>query len=309
MAFVGRLAYLVLFPGLLFVLAAGGLAWSAARRLASLGSTPELEAGGIRGILAPLRDSDRGGGGEYDFLHVSCPAVKMLSLAWVSCMVFGALGGDLVLAYALLLLALGCDLLAGFMAPGAEARRAARERISGMAGWAAPFALVLAGASLRTGRVGVTAVIDWQAANGSLVSSPLGGALATAGSAVLLAAALLCSSALAGMRPLGGGIRTEDEAGRECALSGVRLSLQRGGRAAQLFVAALVVCALFLAGPASTWYEVLLWALKVAGLVGVFTLLELGFGRLGARVPASRAGAAAFILAAAGLALTWAAVA
>lgn len=311
MEFVGRLAYLVLFPGLLFITAAGTVAWSVARRIASFGPGAPLDPGpGPTGILEPLKSETREGGrGEVEFLDLACPQVKILCLAWVSCAVFGVMSGDVALVYALFALAFTCDALVESFRLPPGGRPGATEAAARALGWLAPLAPVLAGVALRTGQVSVSGVIEWQAANGMLVSSPEGGPLATAGAAVLLGAALLFGSGMAGMRPRPCGDRSGSGAGGEGEPAGVKLALDRCGRAARLFVTALLICALFLAGPASNWHEALSWALKIAGMVAVFALLELALRGLAPRLKVGWTAAAPLALAVAGLALTVAAAA
>jgi len=270
MAFVGKLAYLTLVPGLLFVYLAGlgarGLLWGISGIVT--GGSPRGPALGLSGMLRLLTAGCAPTGGALSAVTWLAPPVMVFALSWVSCMLFGVLEGDLALMFSLLLLSSAAAVLICFSSPNPRVRQNAPSEAVALLGWAVPLALVVAGASLRTGEVTVAGLIDWQAVNGGLIwSLEGGGALAVVGTAMMLAAAILCALLLMRLRPLGRGMFSEAPAGIAHEITGPPLALLRVAETASLAVVPLLLIALFLAGPASNWHEVAFWLLKVLGLL------------------------------------------
>lgn len=177
MAFVGKLAYLVLFPGILFVIAAG----LAARAVVSGVGTAVAgrERRGIATDSALLLSSlDREAistGGAFHAVEWLAPLVKVVALSLVSCIIFGFISGDLVLVYALLLVAGGADLLAASLSENPLVAHEARGEAAALVAWAVPFAMALAAVGVRSGEVSVSGLIRWQAGGGVLLASSSGG--------------------------------------------------------------------------------------------------------------------------------------
>ena len=307
MAFVGKIAYLVLFPGILFILLAGMLA-----RTVSAGMASALAGGERRGASAPAafllaaldQEAISTGGALYAVVWLA-PLVKLVALAWVSCIIFGFFPGDLVLVFALLLVAGGADLFTALLSPNPLVMQQAWAEAASLLAWAVPFALVLAAVALRSGEVSVSGLIKWQAANGVLLASSSGGATAQAGGALTLIAALCAAVALARLRPFGRGRAPGSPGGILDDVSGPPLAMFAGAEAAALFVLPLVIVTLFFAGPAASWYQVVFWALKVLGILILLLLLDLLSARSGSRTVVRWGVGAMGLIALLGLVLTW----
>ncbi|MBU4301275.1 MAG: NADH-quinone oxidoreductase subunit H [Actinobacteria bacterium] len=278
MAFVGKLAYLALFPGLLFIYMAGLAARGLLGGMSGVvtGGSPRGPALGLPGVLRLLTAECIPTGGSLSAVIWLAPPVMLFALSWVSCMLFGVVGGDLALLFSLLLLSSAAVILICFSSENPRVRQNGRSEAAALLGWAIPLALVIAGASLRTGEASVAGLIDWQVRNGGLLwSMEGGGALAVAGTAMMLAAALLCALLLMRLRPLGRGMFSEAPAGIAQDITGPPLALLRIAETASLAVAPLLLTALFLAGPASNWYEVAFWVLKILGLLLLLGIVDL----------------------------------
>ena len=286
MSFIGKLAYLVLFPGLVFIAFAGTLARGllAGMSGAITGGNPGGPEQSLPSILYLLNGECIPIGGPIQALQWLAPAVKLLSLSWVSCAIFGFLPGDVVLVYALLLLSSSADLVLCFMSGNPRVRQNGWPEAVSLLGWSIPLAAVLAGVSLRTGSVSISGLINWQTANGVLLGSTAGGELALAGSWLMFLVALMCSLSMMRLRPFGRGYFSDAPAGICCDISGPPLALLRVAEMASFIVVPLLIVALFLGGGASASYEVVFWGLKLAGL---FMLLGL-FDQVSARMRADR---------------------
>ncbi len=277
--FVGKLAYLALFPGVLFMVTAG----AAARAVAA-------GAGGvIAGFSRPGRmpvtlalnhlgvECVASGGSTHAAVWL-VPAVRLTALSWACCILFGFLPGDLFLLYSLLLLAAGSGVLFAFVSDNPRVRRQAWPEAVSLCAWALPFSLVTGCLVLRTGEVGVLELIRLQGASGSTLAGPSGGAAADVGMALALLAALFATSAFSRLKPLGrngflGAGALLDE------VSGPPLAFFLAGDAAALFVSSLTLVACFFAGPAGNWYQVAFWALKVAGVLVLLGLVDAACSR------------------------------
>lgn len=253
-------------------------------------------------------------GGPLEALSWLAPAVRLFALSWVSCIIMGFLGGDLLLVFTLLLLASSADLLLCFASSNPRVRQNSRPEAASALGWAVPLAFVIAGVclrigALRPGEMTVAGLLKWQADNGILLGSAVGGAFAQVGTALALVAALICALALMRLRPFGRGYFSDAPGGVAADLSGPPLAALRMSEAASLFVVPLLVVALFLGGPASTWYEVVFWVLKAVGFLLLFGIADLMSARLRSdRVVLWLLGAGS-ALALAGLLLVWVGVA
>lgn len=64
-------------------------------------------------------------------------------------------------------------------------------------------------------------------------------------------------------------------------ITGPPLALLRVAQTASLAVIPILVTALFLAGPASNWYEVTFWILKVVGLLLLLGVIDMVSARAG----------------------------
>jgi formate hydrogenlyase subunit 4 len=277
MAFVGKLAYLVLFPGLLFVFLAGLAARGIVEGMSAVvtgGSAPG-RASGLRRIVRLFADESSPATGAPAVLQWAAPAVKIVALSWISCLILGFLDGDLLLILALLLLASACDLVLVSCSSNPRVRQNVTSECAQAIGWAVPLSLVIAGVALRTGETQVSAVIRWQVANGVLVGSPAGGALAATGTGLGLLGALVAVGCLARLRPLGRGLFGDPPAGIDSDISGPPLAVLNVSQLALYFLTPLLVVTLFLAGPSSSWYEVVFWALKVAGVIVVLGIVDV----------------------------------
>jgi NADH:ubiquinone oxidoreductase subunit H len=233
------------------------------------------------------------------------PVIKLLALSWVSCIVLGFLSGDVALLFVLLVLAAATDLLLVFCSANPRVRQNGPGEALCLLGWAVPLALVLAGAALRTGEVGLSGLIKWQVSNGVAVASSTGGALAQAGSACGVAAAIVCALGMARIRPLGRGLFDEPPGGVTADLSGPPLALLRLSETAGLVVVPLVLVLLFFAGPHSQWYEIAFWGLKVLGLIILLGVVDLVLPRARSDRAFVWSLAAGGLLALAGVILVW----
>jgi formate hydrogenlyase subunit 4 len=286
MVFVGKFAYLVLFPGMLFIVLSGLAAGAVLSGVGTALAGNERRGGGpgITYLLHAARSECISTGGSLQAVTWIAPVVKLLALSWISCIVFGFIAGDLVLLYVLLLLASGCDVVVALLSGNPRARQAAWPEAASLISWAVPLALVLAALALRTGQATVSGLIAWQTTNGVMVAASAGGGAAQAGSVLALLAALASGIALARLRPLGRGYFSDAPAGILDDVSGPPLSFFIAGGTAALFVVPLVLVALFFAGPAGNWYEVVFWALKALGIFVLLALVDV----VSARARASR---------------------
>ena len=306
MAFVGKLAYLVLFPGILFIVLAG-----LASRAVVVG-VGDAVAGGRTGagtgagyMLASVRKECVAAGGSLHAVTWIAPALKIVSLAWVSCMVFGLLPGDLVLVFALLLLAAGCDALPVFVSPNPRVKQGAWPEAASLLAWAVPFALVVGCVGLRTHEATVSGVIAWQTANGVLLVAQSGGLIANVGAFLALIAGFMSAVAIMRLRPLGRGHLTGLPGDPIDDVSGPPLALFIAGGTAMTFVLPLVLVTFFFAGPASHWYQVVFWALKVLGFLILLGLTDVLAARASSRRALAWGTVVAGGLGLAGLILVW----
>lgn len=312
MTFLGKLAYLALFPGLAFILVAGTVARGARGAMSRAlyggnASGPPFSLNWLAGSLLSLTVAADGSLHAVSWL---APMVRLVSLSWAACVLCRFLPGDLPLLFALLLLALSADLLVTAVSANPRVRQQAVGQGFALACWAAPLAFAFATVALRTGELSVQGVLTWQAQRGVLVAAGGAGPLAIAGSALAFAAVLLLSPFLMGLRPWGRDrLAGPPDGGTAADLSGAPLALSSMGDSALLVVAPLVLVALFLAGPSSTWYDVIFWVLKVAGMFLVLAVADLVFPRLTQSRAALWMLGAGGVLALAGLALVWAGVA
>ena len=307
MAFVGKLANLVFFPGLLFVAAAGLAARMVLSGMSSVvtGATPAGPANGVAGLRRLFSDECVATDGPLHALQWTAPAVKLMALSWATCVVFGFFDGDLALLFALLLLASGADLLLTLCSANPRVRQNGFAEAARVLGWAVPLALVLALVALRTGEASMSGVIRWQASNGILIASTAGGALAQVGTALGLAAAAVGALCMARLRPLSRGLFEDPPGGIASDMSGPPLAMLRISDTASLFVAALLLAALFFAGPASTFLEVAFWALKLAGLAVLLGVVDIASPGLGSKRSLALSLGAGGAFALAGLVLVW----
>ena len=277
MSFLGKLAYLVLFPGLAFALFAGWFARAifsgVSISMSGRRDGPDV-ASDIKLFGSPHSDRP----GSVAVIDWAAPALKLFALAWVSCAVFGFLPDDLVLVFCLLLLAASCD-VALLSFSGSE-NAAGEARWAGMCilGWLVPLAFIFASVSLRTGEVRLSAIVAWQATHGVLPLAT-GSGLMKASSIIGLVAILPIALGMAGLRPLGLNIFA-GEAGKATGLTGPPLAESRLSRTAWAFIAPFLVAALFLAGPDTRWYYFVFWALKIAALVVIFAVANGALPRL-----------------------------
>lgn len=304
MSFIGKLAYLVFFPGLAFMLLAG----TASRALISgVFATLEgrrSEGPGLIGSFLMFAEPHASASGSTALIEWAAPAVKLFALSWVCCAAFGFLPDDLPLVFCLLLLAASCDLvLVSFSGSGSSSADARRLGLN-MLAYAAPLALVFASVTLRTGEVRLSSVVAWQASHGVLPLAS-GSGVMRASSVIGLLAMLPVALAMAGLRPLGQDLF--DDKGLLAGLSGPPLAEARLAHIALTFVAPLLVVALFLGGPDTRWYYLVFWALKIAALVLLFAIADGITRRLPSRAALAWM-AAPSALALVSLALAWAGV-
>lgn len=306
MSFLGRLAYLTLFPGMLFVLIAGITARGvlAAMSGAATGSPPGGPAGGLRSSYRLLTVESVGTWGSLEALQWAAPVVKLVALSWVSCVVTGFVTGDFFLVFALLLLAAASDLLLANTSLNPRVVAGVAGEAWWLIGWAVPLALVLGAVSVRTCEVGLSGFLEWQALNGGLLWAP-GDVLAQTGTALCFVAAFFCVSSMARLRPLGRSLWAELPSGYPCDISGAPLVMVRASESSMFLLAPLLLVVLFLAGSAGRWYEVVFWALKVFGLLLVLGVVDL----LSPRLRSGRAAVLSLVwsgtFALAGLVLIW----
>ncbi len=274
MVFVGKLACLVLFPGVVFITAAG---YAALAVTSGIGAAvaPGGRSGSSRNLATTLghaRSECIATGGSLHAAMWISPVFKLLALGWVSCVVCGFLPGDVVLVFALMLAAAGSDVLFAYVSENPRVRQSAWPEAASLLAWAVPMALVTACVGLLTHQAEIKGVISWQTANGTPLAS--GAPTAIAGAWLALLAAIAATGAVARLRPLG----------RSCMegtgailddVSGPPLAFFLAGNQAMLFVATLVLVAFFFAGPASNWYQVVFWALKVIGVLVLLGLLDV----------------------------------
>lgn len=306
MSFIGKIAYLALFPGALSLLLAG----AAGRRMLEtvsvvIGAPRDAPSAGLASIIGWLSTEPAREGVFSSALAWTAPPVKLFAVSWVACVILGFLDGDLALVYFLLLLALAAHLVIVWTTVEPSGGNNAWMEGAAALGCAVALGLVMAGVSLRTGEVEVARVIGWQVKNGLLVGSGAGGALAQAGSALGLAGALVAGLGLMRLRPFRSVSAGGPAGGTAEGLSGPPLATLLAAEAAMLFVSPLLVVSLFLAGGAGTWYEVGFWALKVLGVLalsGVADAVTARFAGKRALVVLSVAGCAAAL---AGLLLIW----
>lgn len=311
MVFVGKLAYLVLFPGTLFVLISGAAARGVMSGIGTAVAGPERRGVGAVGgfSLTTAAGPASAARGSLQAVAWLAPLFKIFTLAWVSCMVLGFLEGDLVLMFALMLAALGSDVLAALLSANPRTKQEGWPEAASLLAWAVPFGIALCAVALRTGQVTVSGIVGWQASHGVLPGTSSGGGLAQAGSWLALLAAFVSTLAFARLRPLGRGYFSDAPGGILDDVSGLPLAFFTAAETAALFVAPLVLVALFFAGPAARAYEIVFWVLKVAGVVVLLGVVDLVFARMNSRLALVYGAGVAGGLALIGLVLTWAGVA
>ena len=282
--FVGKLAYLILFPGTVFVIAVG-----VAARAVTSGVGAAVAGPGRSGspwsaaqIVRCARTECVAAGGSLHGAMWVVPVFKLLAISWASCIVLGFLGGDLVLLFALLALAAGCDVFFAYISPNPRVQQQAWPEAVSLLAWAIPFALVTCCVVLRTRAVSVSGLIAWQAANGSPLIGHAGGVTADVGTFLALFAALFSTVAITRLRPLGRGYTTGPGALLD-DVSGPPLAFFLAGDVAMMFIAPLAIVTLFFAGSAAHWYQVVFWALKVLGVLLLLGLIDVVSSRAGTR--------------------------
>lgn len=310
MTLVGKVAYLAVFPGMVFVIVAGALARSVFVFVGTSVSGGERQASarGASLAIASLSSECIATSASLHAVLWLAPVVKLLALSWVACLIFGFFEGDIALLYALLVVASGADVLAAALSDNPRTRQAAGAEAVSLAAWAVPLALVLACLSLRTGTTALSGIISWQGANGVMVAAPAGGALARTGAALALLASLFGAVALARARPLGRSYLASSPGGILDDVSGPPLAFFIAAETAALFVVPLLLVSLFFAGPAARWYEVVFWGLKALGFLLLLAVVDSVFARSRPSRVLFWSVAVAGAMGVAALALTWAAV-
>ncbi len=307
MAFVGKLANLVLFPGLLFIALTGLVARAILGGMSSVvtGASSEGPGSGMPGLLRLFADESVAADGALRAVQWIAPVVKLAALSWVTCIIFGYRGGDLALVFALLAISSAADVLVASCSSNPRVRQSCFAECARSAGWGIPLALVLATVALRTGQVSFAGVMGWQSSNGILIAPTSTGVLTEVGVALSLAAAALAALGIARLRPLSPGLFDDPPGGITADMSGPPLAMLRLSDAASLFTAALLLAALFFAGPASTVAEVAFWVMKVAGITLLMGLVDIVSPELGSPRALALALGAGGVLAVAGLILVW----
>ena len=310
MEFVGKLAYLVLFPGMLFIILAGTAARSVISGVgnAVAGSQKDLRLDGAGEMIGSARAENIATGGSLRAVTWIAPVFKVLALSWVSCIVFGFLPGDIVLVFILLLAAAGTDTLVALASENPRVRQGAWPEAASLMAWAVPFALVVACVALRTHEVSLRGIIAWQTANGVLIVAQAGGLIANVGAFLALIAGLISAVAIMRLRPLGRSYGRGGPGALMDDVSGPPLSFFIAGGLAMTFVVPLVLVALFFAGPAAHWYQVIFWALKAAGFLILLGLVDVLCARASSRRALVWGAGIAGALALAGLVLVWSGV-
>jgi hypothetical protein len=270
---LGKTVYLVLFPGLAFAVAAGMVAISFRSAALSVLSKGVTGSTGIAGAI--LEDARLPSPETFGGLAWLAPAVTVLALSWASCLLLGFFGGDVFLLLALLLLSAGAEalFLSELGAGGGESKMEppeSRGRLLRLA-WFIPLGMVLAGVCLRTGRMEIAAIVEWQATGGPLVSSSAGGAAAQTGTVLGFASAILCCMGISRARPAQEPLFA---AGKLSAPPCLPLAIQRTGEAIVMFISPLVLWVLFMGGIASGVTATLLGLAGVAGLFVLFAVAD-----------------------------------
>lgn len=314
MAFLGKIAYLLLFPGLAFILLAGALSRGLMGAVSSVvsGAVPSGPPQGFRSLFGLLDSECVPADGPLHAMSWLAPVVKLFALSWLACVIAGFIGGDVFLAFALLVTAATCDILLAFSSSNPRVRENGREELLGAIAWLVPLALILCTVSIRVGGSGLgdlSGLVAWQERNGVLLAASRAGGLALAGSILAFIAALPALACFARLRPLGRAIFSEPPCGIASELSGPTLAFERASGLAGIFVGAFLLVAVFLGGPASTWYEVLFWFLKIAAVVLLAGVVDSFFARMSSRRALVWMLAGSGGLAVLALALTWAGVA
>jgi hypothetical protein len=246
MVFVGKLAYLVLFPGILFVLLAGLVvrALMSGVRTALAGAGRQGAASGGGYLVQSVGQQEVAAAGSMNAVAWLAPLVKLAAIAWISCILMGVLPGDVVLLYALLLAALASDAFVALLSANPRVRQGAWAEAASLFAWAIPFSFVVATVVLRSTEMTVSGIIKSQVSQGVLIASSNGGALARAGGSLALVSALCSMTAFARLRPFGRGYLSGSPSGLLDDVSGPPLSFFIAAETAALFVAALLLVAL-----------------------------------------------------------------
>lgn len=303
MSFIGKIAYLALFPGALSLLLAGAAARGTLEAVSAVLKAPrDTPSASLYSIYERFSAKPARAGFLSSAVLWTAPPARLFAVSWVVCVVTGFLDGDTVLVFFLMLLALAAQLVVP--RTSGEPVGVSMENAA-VLGCAVALALALAGVSLRTGEVEVASIISWQVRNGFLVASSAGGALARSGSILGLVGALVAGLALMGLRPFRRAGPAGSQGDAREGLSGPPLAALQVSDAAMLIAAPLLVVSLFMAGGASNFYEIAFWALKVLGVVvlcGVIDAVACRFARRRALAFVSGAGCAAAL---AGFLLVW----
>jgi hypothetical protein len=138
-----------------------------------------------------------------------------------------------------------------------------------------------------------------------LLASSSGGAVAQAGGALALVAALASVTALTRLRPLGRSYTAGAPGGVLDDVSGPPLAMFVASETAALFVVPLVLVTLFFGGPTAHLYQILFWALKVLGIVMVLGVVDLVCARANTRAVLVWGAGAFGLVGLVGLVLTW----
>lgn len=276
MTFMGKLFYLTVFPGFIFILFSGTLIRGIKGTVPGLsyGRESAFPASSLRALCRLLTGETIAVGGSLHAVLWIGPAVKIFSLSWITCIIFGYMQGDVFLLILLLLSFSSVDLLICWLSGSSRVRRECPRAAASIIGWALPLSLVLTAIALRVSDPTIAGIMRWQVAYGSLLFSREGGVLAQAGSIISLPVAFFCLLSLTGMKPFGYRAFSYGPGDISGNCSGVPLALLCSAETCGLFVMPLLLVALFFAGPASTWLEVLFWVLKVAGVFVLMLLLN-----------------------------------
>jgi len=245
MSFLGKVIYLLVFPGFFFLVSVSSIATFARREENAFSAWRRL-------IISTPKERD-----SANSINIAASVVRVLTLSWLSCILFGFFQGDLVLVFNLLLLQALCSSILDISSLEDLSKKDLLSYATVRFGWTIPLALAFVVTSLRCGEVMISGIISWQNVAGMAVTSTAGGLKALSGSVLSLLSALTASLGILGFAPFSS-VKFKERRVEEI-LDAVVLSSD----SAVYIVIPLLVTILFFAGKTQPWYEYIIWALKV----------------------------------------------
>ncbi|MDD5748251.1 MAG: hypothetical protein PHP64_04250 [Actinomycetota bacterium] len=274
MSFLGKVLYIVLFPGFFFLVFSGSVLLTLRSYL--LRDRPSFPFVPI--WIARITREGNISNDDIEPIRIFLAVTGSVSISLLSCIIFGFIKGDVFLCYILLVLFFFSNAAIFIREKREKDDNSADSTISlknclftyengnskqNLRGFAflALFliTIVFSGVSLRTVESSVHGIMSWQVAHGMTISSREGGTFEVLGSVFLFISAFLCLLPIFHLT-----LEREKQLIEKMKSEGGYVNaLMSANMASCSFLASLLLSAFFLAGPAGAFHEILWWALKV----------------------------------------------